>query len=55
METKVAERAKKQTGMQIDLQTYSKLETVLTSRQQVLRMEFVAKVKTDRTVIQAEG
>jgi hypothetical protein len=39
--------------MQTDSHPYRKLESVLASRQQVLRMEFVAKVRTDRTVQQA--
>ncbi len=37
--------------MQTDSYPYRKLESVLTSRQQVLR--FVAKVRTDRRVQQA--
>jgi hypothetical protein len=39
--------------MQIDLQTYRKLENVLTSKQQVKSMEFLAKVRIGRTVQEA--
>ncbi len=47
------ERAKKRRGRRTDSHPYRKLESVLTSRQQVISMEFLAKVRIGRTVQQA--
>jgi hypothetical protein len=38
----------KQAGMQTDFHTHRKLESVLTSSQQVISMEFLAKVRIGR-------
>ena len=50
---KMGGQRNKQAGMQTDSHSYRKLESVLTSRQQVISMEFLAKVRIGRTVHQA--